>query len=90
MCVNYHALNRITRKDTHPLSRIDESLLRFYDMKYFTHIDLRSDYWQIILDFVSRQKIVFSSRYDHYEFNIISFDLFNASGVFQRRMNKIL
>src|SRR5208282_6489039 len=59
-------------------------------MKYFIHIDLHSSYWQIILDLMSRQKIMFSSRYDHYEFNVISFDLFNVFGVFQRRMNKIL
>ena len=90
VCVDYHALNRITRKDAHPLPRIDESLLRFYGMKYFTHIDLRSSYWQIILDLMSRQKTAFSSRYDHYEFNVISFDLSNALGAFQRRMNKIL
>ena len=44
VCVDYHTLNRITRKDAHPLPRIDESLLRFYGMKYFTHIDLHSSY----------------------------------------------
>src|SRR5208282_4205130 len=59
-------------------------------MKYFIHIDLHSSYWQIILDLMSGQKIAFSSRYDHYEFNVILFDLSNVLEVFQCRMNKIL
>ena len=42
--VDYRALNRITRKDTHPLSRIDESLLHFYGIKYCMPIDLCSGY----------------------------------------------
>ena len=33
VCVDYRSLNQITRKDAHPLPRIDESLLRFYDMR---------------------------------------------------------
>ena len=84
VCVDYRALNRVSRKDAHPLPRIDESLLRFYGMKYFTHIDLRSGYWQILLDYLSRQKTAFSTRYGHYEFNVIPFGLSNALGAFQR------
>ena len=90
MCIDYRALNKVTRKDAHPLPRIDESLLRFYVMKYFTHIDLRSGYWQILLDVLSRQKTAFSTRYGHYKFNVIPFGLSNAPSAFQKRMNKVL
>ena len=90
VCVDYRALNQVTLKDAHSLPRIDESLIRFFGMQYFSTIDLRSGYWQIALSAMARAKTAFSSRYGHYQWNVLPFGLSNASGAFQRRINKVL
>ena len=59
VCVDCRAPNHVTRNDAHPLPRINASLLRFSDVKYFSHIDLRLGYQQIILDLASRQTAAF-------------------------------
>jgi hypothetical protein len=46
MCVDYRGLNRITRKNRHPLPRIDELIDRFRGARYFTKLDLLSGYHQ--------------------------------------------
>ena len=38
VCVDYHALNRITEKDAYSLPRIDESFSQFAGVAYFTSL----------------------------------------------------
>ena len=90
VCVDYRALNQITIKDAHSLPRIDESFTQFNGAKYFTSLDLKSGYWQIPLAEEAKEKTAFTSRYDHYQWNVLPFGLSNASAAFQRRMNSIL
>jgi len=49
-CVDYQKLNKITRKDNHPLPRIDDLLDSFENSKCFTTLDLAAGYWQITVD----------------------------------------
>src|SRR6202451_4640737 len=84
VCVDYRALNKVTKKDAHSLPRIDESLLRFFGMRVFSNIDLRSGYWQILLNRLSCAKTAFSSRYGHYEWNVLPFGLSNAPGALDK------
>eukprot|EP00644_Phytophthora_capsici_P012740 jgi/Phyca11/113017/e_gw1.23.592.1 len=46
-CIDYRALNRITKKDVYPLPRIDETLEALGGARLFTTLDLQAGYWQI-------------------------------------------
>ena len=41
LCVDYRKLNAITKKDRYPLPRIDETMKRLRNAKYFTIIDIQ-------------------------------------------------
>eukprot|EP00644_Phytophthora_capsici_P018974 jgi/Phyca11/132517/e_gw1.175.19.1 len=46
-CVDYRALNSITKRDVYPLPRIDETLETLSGARLFTTLDLQAGYWQI-------------------------------------------
>ena len=56
----------------------------------FNKIDLINDYWQINVIEKNRHKIAFNTKRKKYEFCIMSFELINASAIFQVIMNDFL
>ena len=47
LCVDYRALNEITKKDRHPLPLINEALDRLSGAKYFSKFDIKDAYHNI-------------------------------------------
>ena len=90
MCVDYRGLNRITRKNRHPLPRIDELIDRFRGARYFTKLDLLSGYHQQRIFEPHSHKTAFCCRYGHFEFNVVPFGLTNAPASFSTMMFKAL
>ena len=48
-CCDFRYLNSVTVKDAYPIPRIDESLSKLGDAKFFTTLDLGSAFWQVPL-----------------------------------------
>ena len=89
-CVDFCALNDITKKDSYPLPRIAESLDALSGTQYFSSMDLMSGYWQIEMDPESREKTAFVTHAGLFESNVMPFGLCNAPSCFQRLMECVL
>ncbi len=90
LCINYQDLNKITVKNHHSLSLISETLDRLSKVKQFTKLNLKNVYHHFRIQCEDEWKTTFCTRYNHFKYMIMSFDLINASVIFQTYINKIL
>nr|GEW28490.1 putative reverse transcriptase domain-containing protein [Tanacetum cinerariifolium] len=89
MCIGYRELNKLTVKNRYPLPRIDDLFDQLQGSSVYSKIDLRSGYHQLRVREEDIPKTAFRTRYGHYEFQVIPFDLTNALAVFIDLMNRV-
>ena len=88
--VNYYKLNKIIIKNQYSLSLINEILNYLNNIKYFIKLNLKNVYYCIRIRKSNEWKITFRTRYEHFKYLIILFNLTNTSIIFQTYINKSL
>ncbi|GFO34307.1 Pol polyprotein [Plakobranchus ocellatus] len=89
-CVDYRALNKITRKDVFLLPCIEDCVDASDGNLWFSKLDANSAYWQVRLDEESKRKTAFCTRRGLFEFVRMPFGLCNAPATFSRVINLVL
>ena len=89
LCIDYRELNKVPVKNKYPLPRIDDLFDQLQGAQYFSKIDLRSGYHQLLIREADVSKTAFCARYGHYEFLVMSFSLINAPAAFMDLMNRV-
>jgi hypothetical protein len=89
LCVDYRPLNVVTIKNKYPLPCIDILFDQLAGAQVFSKIDLRSGYHQIKIRAEDIPKTAFTTRYDLFEYLVMSFGLMNSPAHFMYLMNSV-
>jgi hypothetical protein len=89
-CVDFRALNAVTKFDSYPLPRFEETTSTLHGSKYFSVLDSYSGFWQMNIAEEHKERTAFTVPSGHYEFNRLPFGLSNSPASFQRLMDIVL
>lgn len=89
-CVDYRALNNMTKKDRYPLPLFTETLRNIAKARWFTKLDIIAAFHKIRLAKGEEWKTAFRTRYGLFEWRVIPFGLTGAPAAFQRYINSVL
>ena len=90
-CIDFHKLNVRTKKDSYPLTHMQEAIGGLVGAMYFSCPDLKAGFWQITMDEVSKQYTGFTvGNLGFFECKGMPFGLCNAPATFQRLMQNCL
>ena len=89
-CVDYRALNALTKKDRYPLPLIKETLNIIRQATQYTNLEVTAAFYKIRITEGQEQITTFCTQFRSYEWLVIPFRLANAPSTFQRYINQAL
>lgn len=89
-CVDFRHLNALTAKSKFPVPVFEQLMDELANASWFTNLDLRAGFHQILVQLGEEHKIAFQTHLGQYEFKVMVFGLTGALGSFQGAMNTTL
>lgn len=90
LCVDYRRLNALTIKNSYPMPIMEEFLDELTGAIWFTSLDLRAGYHQILVEEDDRYKTAFQTHNGHYEYKVMPYGVTGGPATFQHVMNTVL
>ena len=90
LIIDYRALNKVTRKFTWPMPKVEDIFSKLNGATCFTTLDLHAGYHHIPLDNSSIHKTAFNSPFRKHEYVKVPFRLAQVPAYFQEVMTSIL
>ena len=89
-CIDFRALNKVTKKNSYPLLKMDEILAVLGNASYFSTIDLTDAFWSIPIHLNDIEKTAFTNKYSLWEFLSMPFRLCNTPPTQQQFIKAVL
>ena len=90
-CIDFWQLNARTKKDSYPLSRMQETMESLVGARFFSMMDLKSGFWQVKMSEKSWQYTAFTiGSMGIFEFLWMPYSLCNTPATFQWLMQNCL
>jgi hypothetical protein len=90
LVIDYRALNRLLKRKAMSLPHIDELMARLGKAKFFTKIDLRSSYHQVLVRPEDRHMTAFVTPIGHFQWRVLPFGECNAPATFVEMMRHLV
>ena len=90
LVIDYRDLNRLLKRNAMTLPHIDELLARLGKAKYFSKIDLRSSYHQVLIRPEDCHLTAFVTPIGHFEWKVLPFGEANAPATFVQMMRNLV
>ncbi|KAF6038158.1 hypothetical protein EB796_003533 [Bugula neritina] len=75
ICVDYTELNKVVRREVHPMAHVESSLAKLGNGNFFTVLDANSGFYQIPLSPKAKMLTTFLSPFGRFAFNRLPFGL---------------